>query len=116
MTTLGPWRRSAELEITETEEGVVVYQPSRGRVHALNASAAVILELCDGTRNAVSVAVEIAELFGLAELPVALTEECIDGMARDGLVSQVAATSAAHQRGPKEYGLQEQFDADPAPR
>lgn len=78
--------RSADLEITETDEGVVVYESRRERVHSLNPSAAVILELCDGTRDASSIAAELAELFGLSEPPVALTEECIESFAREGLI------------------------------
>lgn len=78
--------RGADLEITETDEGIVVYESCRERVHSLNPSAAVILELCDGTRDASSIAAELAELFGLPESPVALTEACIESLAREGLI------------------------------
>lgn len=78
--------RAAGLEITETDEGVVVYEQSRGRVHALNSSAAVILELCDGTRDTIGIAVELADLFGLPEPPVSLVEDCVATLDREGLV------------------------------
>ncbi len=80
--------RAADLEITETDEGVVVYEQIRGRVHALNSSAAVILELCDGKRDTLGIAVELADLFGLPEPPVSLVEDCITALDREGLVVQ----------------------------
>ena len=95
MTSPSRWLRNAELETTETEDGVVVYQPSRGRVHSLNAAAAAILELCDGTRNSSAIASELADVFDLAEVPVSLTRGCIDAMAREGLVADVIATEVA---------------------
>ena len=39
------------LDIHEVEDGLVVYDARSDRVHYLNATAAVVLSLCDGTKT-----------------------------------------------------------------
>ena len=43
--------RADSLEINEAEDGLVVYDPAEDMVHHLNPSAALIFDLCDGTRD-----------------------------------------------------------------
>jgi Coenzyme PQQ synthesis protein D (PqqD) len=78
---------SEGLEIHEIDEGLIVYQDSTDRVHHLNHTAAVILELCDGTRSIVEIAQSVGKVFALVESPETETEACIDGLVREGLVS-----------------------------
>ncbi|MGC8464645.1 MAG: PqqD family peptide modification chaperone [Acidimicrobiales bacterium] len=78
--------RNRDLEITETEDGIVIYQPERDRVHTLNASASVILELCDGTRSVAEIALELAAVFGLDSVPTEETDRCIALLAAEGLL------------------------------
>jgi Coenzyme PQQ synthesis protein D (PqqD) len=40
--------RATDLDIHEVEDGLVVYQPARDRVHYLNQTSAVVFELCTG--------------------------------------------------------------------
>jgi hypothetical protein len=78
---------SEGLEIHEMDEGLIVYQDSTDRVHHLNHTAAVILELCDGTHSIVEIAQSVGKVFALAESPEIETEACIEGLVSEGLVS-----------------------------
>jgi hypothetical protein len=79
--------RATELEINEVADGYIVYQPSRDRVHYLNQTAAVVLELCNG-RNAES---DLPELLRAAwDLPAPPAEEvadCLEALRREGLIA-----------------------------
>ncbi len=48
---MNPVARSENLVVEETEEGLVVYDLERDRIHALNATVSVIFEGCDGTKD-----------------------------------------------------------------
>ena len=80
-------RRKDGLEINETHNGVIVYHESERRVARLNATAAIILELCDGTHSAEAIAAALAGLFELDELPIEETRGGLDILAAEGLLS-----------------------------
>ena len=52
------------LEVTEVEDGLVVYDPERDRVHYLNAVASVVFVLCDGARERDQVVEASTKIFG----------------------------------------------------
>jgi len=70
-------RRLEPLEVNEAEDGLVIYDPARDMVHHLNPSAAVIFDLCDGTRDADTIARVLGEAYGLREPPL---EDAIAGL------------------------------------
>ena len=74
------------LELNEADDGLVVYEESRDRVHHLNATAALILELCDGTRDADAIADVLARGFELDERPLEETQTCLARLAEEGLI------------------------------
>jgi hypothetical protein len=74
------------LDITETEDGLIVYQESTDRVHHLNPTAAVVLGLCDGTRTVQEIARVVGETFALDEVPEGETEACVEGLVREKLI------------------------------
>ena len=80
-------RRAEGLDVNEVEDGVIVYQESTDRVHHLNPTAAVILELCDGTRTVEDIARAVADLFGLGDTPEQATATCLEELAAERLVS-----------------------------
>jgi coenzyme PQQ synthesis protein D (PqqD) len=53
-----------DLAVLECENEAVVYDPRNDRVHQLNASAALVFGLCDGTATVKETAAELAEAFG----------------------------------------------------
>jgi hypothetical protein len=75
------------LDVNETDDGLVIYQESTDRVHHLNPTAAVVFELCDGTRSAQDIARLVAETFGLEDFPEAETEACLEDLARENLIA-----------------------------
>jgi hypothetical protein len=70
-------RQLESLEVNEAEDGLVVYDPAADMVHHLNPSAAVIFDLCDGTRDPESIARVLGEAFHLRPPPL---EEAIAGL------------------------------------
>jgi PqqD family protein of HPr-rel-A system len=60
-----------DLTLVECDEGeALVFDPDTGGVHHLNAEAALVFRLCDGTASVQQTATEIAEEFGLPRTAV----------------------------------------------
>ncbi len=79
--------RAPGLEINEVADGCIVYQPDRDRVHYLNQTAALILELCND-RNAEADLSELLRLaYDLPTPPVEEVAECLELLRKEGLVS-----------------------------
>jgi hypothetical protein len=57
----------ADLSIIQIEGEAVVYDPVDVRLHHLNATAAVVFQLCDGTGTVKELAEDIAETVGLQQ-------------------------------------------------
>ena len=54
-----------DLTIVQIDGEVLIYDEDDGSLHHLNATAGVVLGLCDGTRSAPDIASEIADAFEL---------------------------------------------------
>ena len=78
-------KKSDGLEIDEVEDGFVIYQPDRDRVHYLNPTANLILELCDGSLTAEQIAALIAQTFEMAAPPNQEVEEALAKLEAEGL-------------------------------
>jgi len=78
-------QKSEGLEVDEVEDGFVIYQPERDRVHYLNPTASLILELCDGTLTAAQIAELVAETFDLAAPPDEEVNEALATLEAEGL-------------------------------
>lgn len=79
-------KKSDGLEIDEVEDGFVIYQPDRARVHYLNPTAKLILELCDGTLTAAQIAGLVEEAFSLPEAPRQQIDDALAKLETEGLV------------------------------
>ena len=77
---------AAGIEVVELAEGLVVRQVAPPRVHHLNNTASIVLQLCDGGRSVAEVAQVLAESFGLARPPVAEVSACVEGLRRAGVL------------------------------
>lgn len=74
------------IEITAVADGYVVYHPERDRVHYLNQTSALILELCNG-RNAEADLPELLRLaYDLPAAPVKEVAKCLDTLRKEGLI------------------------------
>ena len=79
-------RKTDGLQIDQVEDGFVVYQEDRARVHYLNPTAKLILELCDGTLTAAQIAGLIEEAFSLAQPPRQEVDDALATLETEGLV------------------------------
>ena len=77
-----------ELEVNEVDDGLVIYDTGRDRVHYLNHTAALVFVLCTGEHAAADVAAHVAAAFDLpADRATSETDACLAQLAREGLVS-----------------------------
>jgi hypothetical protein len=83
--TKHPCKKSG-IEISEAADGFVVHDAVRDRVHYLNRSAALILELCDGRTDAESITAILQEAYELPEPPTDLVKSYLDRLIEEQLV------------------------------
>jgi hypothetical protein len=74
------------LEINESDLGVVIFDAGTDRVHHLNNTAALVLELCDGRRSVDEIVSTLAAAFALPEPPIIEIRECLERLRAEGLV------------------------------
>jgi hypothetical protein len=74
------------LDINELDDGLIIFSESTDTVHHLNHTAAVVLQLCDGSRDTAEIAEVVAATFGLAEAPTADVADCVRDLSAKGLV------------------------------
>ena len=77
----------AGLDVNETDDGLIIYDEETDRVHHLNQTAAVVFELCDGTRTENEIALAVADVFGLSTIPESETASCIVNLTRERLIA-----------------------------
>ena len=91
-------RRVDGLEITPVEDGFMIYQSDKDRVHYLNHTAVLVLELSNGRRAPNEIAVLIKEAYKLPKLPLKEVDETLAKMTAEGLIDTKSA-AAPSQRG-----------------
>jgi Coenzyme PQQ synthesis protein D (PqqD) len=74
------------LDINPAEDGYIINQPEHNRVHFLNASAVLILELCNGDNSEREIADLIRDGYGLEENPTETVGETLAKMKAEGLL------------------------------
>ena len=84
-------RHTTGLEVHEAQDGLVVFNPETDRVHHLNGTAAVLFELCDGSRDTVDLPAFVAELFSLDDSPSEAVDEGLNQLMEQGIVVQAQA-------------------------
>ena len=92
MTDLGRPRRAPGLEVYEGPEAEVVLDDATGQVHQLNPSAALIFELCDGTRDVGQLVEAVTRVWSLDEPPTAAVEAAVAELVELGLLVWDPAT------------------------
>jgi Coenzyme PQQ synthesis protein D (PqqD) len=92
MSCTGPrYARAAGLEVHETDDGLIVFNPATDRVHHLNYTAGVLFELCHDARDAAELAGMMAELYALEEAPGEMVETGLRQLVAEGLLVQSRA-------------------------
>ena len=74
------------LEINEVEDGYVIYQSEKDKVHYLNKTAVLVLEACTGKNDAAVIGVIVKEAYNLPEVPQKEVDECLDKLLEEGLI------------------------------
>jgi len=74
------------LDVEETDEGYIIYEPDKDRVHFLNPTAALILELCTGTNSIAGIAGLVQEAYSLPEPPAQAVQDVLTQMKDEGLL------------------------------
>ena len=74
------------LDIEQTEDGYIIYEADKDRVHYLNPTAALILELCNGSNSIDAISELVQEAFHLPEAPEQVVRETITQMTGEGLL------------------------------
>ena len=74
------------LEISEFEDAFMAFQQGKDRVHYLNHTALLVLELCTGEHSVLEIAESVQSAFGLDELPEKDVEQILTSMVDAELV------------------------------
>jgi hypothetical protein len=74
------------LDVNPADDGYIIYQPELDRVHYLNATAVLILELCTGTNSREEIIGLVQQAYGLAEPPVEAVSEALKQLKDEGLL------------------------------
>jgi len=80
-------RQSEGIEVNETADGYVVYDSASDRVHYLNHTAAIVLELCTGEHDEPGIAALLQRVYDLPEPPEVEIAECLAILKDEGLVA-----------------------------
>lgn len=78
--------QAPNLDTTEVDDGLVVFEPVTRRVHHLNVTATVVFELCTGENDIDTIARLVQAAFGLPEVPSAEVEGVITKLRAEGLI------------------------------
>lgn len=74
------------IEINEVEDGYVIYQSEKDKVHYLNKTAVLVLEACTGKNDAAGIGAIVKEAYNLSEPPQKEVEDCLDKLFEEGLI------------------------------
>lgn len=75
-----------KLEYTQSEDGYLIYDAARARVHFLNLTAFFVLQSCDGKTGCEAMAESLQKAFKLTVAPLAEVEACLSTLREIGLV------------------------------
>lgn len=80
-------QRADGVKLEEVADGFIVHQPAEERVHYLNHTAAMILEMCNGQVSVREMAAALQGMYDLAEMPTHEVEQCLHELRKQGLVT-----------------------------
>jgi len=86
IATLYRPQRKDGLEIHEIGNQFVVYDAGSDTIHTLNATAALVLEFCDGAHLPDEIAAAMQEAFGLQSSPLGEVGGCLVNLQQTGLI------------------------------
>lgn len=75
------------LKITPAENGYIVYDTARERVHYLNHTAGLVMDLCTGANTTDDIVSLVAEAYGLKKRPSKEIARLLKQLTGEGLVA-----------------------------
>jgi hypothetical protein len=75
------------LQITHVDDGYIVYDASRERVHYLNHTAGLVMDLCTGQNRWSAIAALVGKAFDLPRAPIREVGAILTQLTGEGLVS-----------------------------
>lgn len=93
-------RQIDDLDLSPADDGYIIYQPEQDRVHYLNPTAVLILELCNGRNSSAEIVELVKQAYSLPHAPVeevrkALTQLAAEGLLQDANPAKAQETSIA---------------------
>jgi hypothetical protein len=79
-------RKAGDFDIREFEDAYMIYQPERDRVHYLNHTAVLILELCTGENTTARIAEILKDTYGLDAPPEREVQQAVRNLIDEGLI------------------------------
>jgi hypothetical protein len=79
-------QRATGIELAELSGGLLVRQAEPRRVHQLNNTASMVLELCDGRHTVAQIAEVLAAAFTLDGPPLAEVAACVSELRHAGIL------------------------------
>jgi hypothetical protein len=74
------------LDISPAEDGFIIYRADEDRVHYLNPTAVLILELCTGQNSPDQIVELVKQAYGLAQAPVEEVQEALRQLKTESLL------------------------------
>jgi hypothetical protein len=74
------------IEINKVADGYIIYDPERDRVHYLNHTAVLVLELCTGNVTAHEIPELLRAAYSLSTPPTEEVAQCLIRFYEEGLV------------------------------
>jgi predicted TPR repeat methyltransferase len=93
--------RSRFVAMAPAEDGYLAYDTNSGKLHRLNPAAALIMELCDGTRNAAEICEQLAPILGSSGADACL--QWLDTAKLQGLVEPAPSDVSAATGSPESF-------------
>jgi hypothetical protein len=75
-----------DIEISEVEDGYVIYQKEKDKVHYLNKTAVLVLECCTGRNSVYKIGSIVQEAYDLPEIPEKEVNDCLNNLYKEGLI------------------------------
>ena len=74
------------IEINEVEDGYIIYQSEKDRVHYLNHTAVVVLECCTGENTVEDIENIVQKAYEMSEIPKKEVNDCLNTLFKEGLI------------------------------
>ena len=74
------------IDINEVEDGYVIYQSEKDKVHYLNKTAVLVLESCTGKNTQADITAIVKDAYGLDQPPEKEVADCLNTLKEEGLV------------------------------